>query len=38
MSGTLEGSPLTWEEVEDMGLEEAPDDLGPSDDEEAVHG
>lgn len=30
---------LTWEEVEELGLEEATPDMGPSDDEEEVgHG
>ena len=32
-------APLTWEEVEELGLEQATDDLGPADDEEEVgHG
>lgn len=26
---------LTWEEVKDLGLEEAPESMGPADDEEA---
>lgn len=29
MSGTL----MTWEEVQELGLQEAPDDMGPADDE-----
>lgn len=42
MSGSIQdegprpqGDFLTWEEMKDLGFEEAPENMGPADDEEA---